>query len=52
MLRYPVADLCGSVVDVVEVEPAQYRIVLVDEDIEGATAGLLLDSKALCRSVN
>ncbi len=46
MLRYPVAELRGSVLDLVEVEPAQYRTVLVDEHIEGAAAGLLLDQQS------
>lgn len=42
MLRDPVAEFCGAVLEVVQVEPAQDRAVLGDQYVEGADAGLLL----------
>src|SRR5580765_3691069 len=45
MLRDPVAEFRGVVLDVDQVEPAEYRAVLGDEHVEGASAGLLLSQQ-------
>src|SRR5437764_708434 len=42
LLRDPVAESGGAVLEVVQVEPAQNRAVIGDEHVEGAAAGLLL----------
>ncbi|MFF1738473.1 class I SAM-dependent methyltransferase [Streptomyces mirabilis] len=42
VLRDPVAEFRGAILDVDQVEPAEYRAVLGDEHIEGAGVGLLL----------
>jgi hypothetical protein len=42
VLRDPVAEIRGAVPDDEQVEPAQDRAVLGDEDVVGADAGLLL----------
>ncbi len=42
MLGDPVAELRGCVLELIEVEPAQYRTILLNEYIEGTTASFLL----------
>jgi hypothetical protein len=45
VLRDPVAEFRSVVLDVEQIEPAQYRAVLADEYVEGADAGLLLSQE-------
>jgi hypothetical protein len=42
VLRDPVAEYRGAVLDVIQAEPAQDRAILGDEYVEGADAGLLI----------
>ena len=46
-LRDPVAKFRGAVLDVDQVEPAEYRVVLGDEHVESADAGLLLSQQGV-----
>ena len=45
VLRDPVAECRGAVLEVVQVEPAQDRAILGDQHVEGADAGFLLSQQ-------
>jgi len=47
MLRDPVAEFRGVVFDVDQIEPAEYRAVLGDEHVAGASACLLLSQQGV-----
>jgi hypothetical protein len=47
VLRDPVAELCGAILEVNQIEPAEHRAVFVDEHVEDAGAALLLREERL-----
>jgi hypothetical protein len=52
MLRDPVAEFRSVVLDVEQIEPAEYRAVLGDEHVEAQMPASCSASKALYRPVN